>query len=497
MAAESKPQPSFTPSRRWTVGFDVVVRTVVVLAVVVMINYLAGKFFHREYLSEQTRTELSPRSVSLVRSITNEVKITVYYNRDDEMFSTISALLREYQALNPRLRVEIVDYLRDAADAQRVKLAYKLPETEKDEQKNFIIFDAGSGSKVFNGNLLADYNLEVDQKRGVYDKRPTFFKGEMMFNAGLLAVTSPKRLKAYALQGHGEHNLDSGDEVAGYLGFKSVLEQNYIKVEPLILTGTNTVPEDCNLLIVAGPRTAIAPEELEKINQYLKEGGRLFALFNAAATDRRSGLERILYARWNVLVSESVVQDPGNSLNTLKSAPGADVAIGAFSEHPAVKALIGYNLDLILPRPVLRPPVEGNAEGPKVTVLFETQPTATLIDNPKLKPRSYPLAVAVEGPAVTGVVTGRGTTRMIIVGDSFFLANGPMKILANRDFADYAVNWLVERTQLTEGVGPRPILEYRIALTVSQMKTIQWLLLGALPGGILLLGGLVWLRRLK
>jgi hypothetical protein len=87
---------------------------------------------------------------------------------------------------------------------------------------------------------------------------------------------------------------------------------------------------------------------------------------------------------------------------------------------------------------------------------------------------------------------------MIVVGDSFFLANGPIKAMsANRDFADYAVNWLLERSQLLEGLGPRPISEYRIALTVAQMNTIQWLLLGALPGGILLLGGLVWLRRLK
>jgi hypothetical protein len=499
MAAESQSNPSFTPRRRWTVGFDLVVRTIVVLAVVVMANYLAGKFFHRTYLSEHTRTELSPRTVSLIRSLTNEVKVTVYYNRENELFSTITALLREYQALNPRIRVEVVDYLRDAADAQRVKLAYDLPEMQKEEEKNFIIFDAGNGSKkVVNGNLLADYQIEVDKAKGKYDKRPTAFKGEMLFTSFLLAVTNAKPLKAYVLEGHGEHSLESGDEVNGYLGFRSVLEQNTIKVETLDLKGTNPVPQDCNLLIVPGPRRAISPDELEKIDQYLNEGGRLFALFNAACTDRQSGLERILYGRWNVLVSESVVQDPENSLNTLKSAPGADIAIGAFSEHPVVKALLGYNLDLILPRPVLSPPAsESKADVPNVTVLFATQPTATVVGSPKIKPRSYPLAVAVERPAVTGVVTGRGMTRMIVVGDSFFLANGPMKLVANRDFAGYAVDWLLERSQLAEGLGPRPISEYRIALTVSQMKTIQWLLLAVLPGGILLFGGLVWLRRLK
>ncbi|MFO1513074.1 MAG: DUF4350 domain-containing protein, partial [Verrucomicrobiota bacterium] len=331
-----------------------------------------------------------------------------------------------------------------------------------------------------------------------YEKRPTFFKGEMLFTSLLFAVTNPKPLKAYVLQGHGEHNLESGDDVNGYRSFKSVLEQNSLKVETLDLTGAKTVPQDCNLLIVPGPTKAISPDELEKIDQYLNEGGRMFALFNAASNDRRSGLERILYGRWNVLVSESLVQDPEHSLNTLRSAPGADILIGAFSEHPVVKPLFGFNLDLIYPRPVMPvKPRESSAEAPKVNVLFATEATATVVNNPKIAPTNYALAVAVERPAVTGVVTGRGTTRIIVVGDSFFLANAPMKLVANRDFADYAINWLVERTQLLEGVGPRPISEYRIALTVSQMKTIQWLLLGALPGGILLLGGLVWLRRLK
>jgi len=497
MAAEPPAQPSFTPRRRWAVGFDMVLRTVVVLAVVVMTNYLAGRFFRREYLSAQTRTELSPRTINFVGALTNDVKITLYYNRDDDLFSTISALVREYQAVNPRIKVETVDYLRDAAEAQRVKLAYKLPEMTKDEEKNFIIFDGGNGYKVINGNRLAEYKIEVDKEKRSWDKRPTAFLGEMLINSGLLAVSSTKTLKAYVLEGHGEHSLDSGDEVAGYRDFWSVLAQNKITTETLSLTGTNTVPADCDLLIVAGPRAPISNEELEKIDQYLNDGGRLFALFNAASTEHISGLERVL-SRWNVIVSLNSVQDPEHSIHSLRSAPGADIVIGAFSEHPAVKPLLGYNLDLILPRPIQ--PVrsaDDKAGAPKVSILFATEATATVVNNPRIAPTNYPLAVAVERPPLAGVVSGRGTTRMIVVGDSFFLANGPIKLLANRDFAEYAVNWLVERNQFTEGVGPRPMKDYRIALTVSQMNTVEWLLLGALPGGILLLGGLVWLRRLK
>jgi hypothetical protein len=103
----------------------------------------------------------------------------------------------------------------------------------------------------------------------------------------------------------------------------------------------------------------------------------------------------------------------------------------------------------------------------------------------------------VEKRAVPGVVTGRGNSRMIIVGDSYFLANEPMKLVANREFAGYAINWLLGQTQFTEGIGPKSFTEFRVTLTRLQMQTLGWLLLGAIPGGILLFGGLVWWRRRK
>jgi hypothetical protein len=70
-----------------------------------------------------------------------------------------------------------------------------------------------------------------------------------------------------------------------------------------------------------------------------------------------------------------------------------------------------------------------------------------------------------------------------------------LRNLTNRDFAEYALNWLLERSQLLGGLGPRSIVEYSVVMSQSQLLRVEWLLLGAIPGGVLLLGGLVWLRR--
>jgi hypothetical protein len=103
--------------------------------------------------------------------------------------------------------------------------------------------------------------------------------------------------------------------------------------------------------------------------------------------------------------------------------------------------------------------------------------------------------VAVEKGAIKDVITERGSTRIIVVGDSLFLGNLQIESAANRDFVGNAVNWLLERTQLLAGLGPRPIMQYKIVMTKAQLHQAQWVLLGVLPGSVLFLGGLVWLRR--
>lgn len=505
-----EPKPSFSRHRKWRFGLDAAVRTAAVFAVVVMVNYLGNRYYHRQFLSEQTRIHLSPRTISVVNALTNQVKVTIYYDKEDRLYPDILALLNEYRNLNPRLQITTVDYRWDAAEAQRVKKDYKLPEavdaSEKSEtknEKNFVIFDSAGRQKVVNGNALADFKLEQtannqDAKGLEFTRKLTAFHGEMLFTSCLLAISSPKPFKAYVLQGHGEHNLDSGDEVSGYLNFKSLLQRNYIQPEPLSLIGTNEVPADCDLLIIPGPRAPIPEAALEQIERYLTGGGRLFALFNAFP-DRLTGLEKVLYAGWGVLVGDSIVRDPDHSAYRTKNGGEAgDVVVGAFAKHPAVNALLGYNLDFIQPRAISpRSARDKEADAPKVEVLIATEATATLNDDPTRKQRRYPLAVAVEKAAPLGVATAHGSTRMIVVGDSFFLGNEPIKRFANADFAEYAVNWLLDRPQLTTGIGPGTFTEFRVQLTAEQLKTIQWLLLAALPGGVLLLGGLVWLRRQK
>jgi ABC-2 type transport system permease protein len=468
----AKPQPSFTPGRRWKIGFDVVVRTALVLAVVVMVNYLGAKFYRRFYLSSQTQVKLSSRTLSVVRSVTNQVTVTVYYDKTDDWYPAIIALLNEYRSANPK-----------------VKAQYKLSSAK---DKDLVIFDSGGRVKIINGDALTQVKLEQvpNATEREFRRKPIAFNGEMAFTAMLVAVENPRPFKAYFLQGHGEPSLsETGDP--DYQKFGAVLAENYIATMPLQLAGDNPIPEDCNLLIIAGPRTAFSEVELQKIGQYLQQGGRLFMLFNYFSRQHPTGLEPILQ-QWGVNARPDVVQDPKHTTS------GKDVIIYDFSPHPAVNPLTQLALQMILPRPISKvdwknPP----ANAPKVDELAFSGPASTLQDDPTAAPRSYPLMAAVEQKAVPGVASTRGTTRMIVVGDSFFLDNQMIEAGANRDFTGYAANWLLDRTVLLEGIGPRPVTEYRLTITRDQLTRVRWLLLAALPGGVLVFGWLVWLVRRK
>lgn len=484
--------PSFSPARRFGIGLNLLFRTLLVVVVLGMVVHLSNRYFHRVYLSTHTRVELSPRTVNFVKTITNRVKVTLYFDREQELYSTITALLAEYRAINPRVSVTTVDYQRDPAEAAKVKAAYKLANAAGKDDKDLVVFDCEDRVKVLNAKALQDVTIEEvpNPKEREFRRKPVAFRGEMMFTAMLLTVTQPKPMKAMFLTGHGEHRFDDGDAVAGYQKFGLVFEQNYITNSTISLLGTNPIPDDCNLLVIAGPTQPLAEPELAKIQNYLDEGGRLLVMFNPLERSHQTGLERLL-VRYDLMVGDGAVVDPD------QTEKGKDIVISAYTKHPLVNPLLGSGLQMILPRPLQKIESQSaNADAPKVETVAFSSPQARLAGEPG-KPAQYAVAAVIEKGAVPGVATVRGATRILVLGDSTMFVNTMIEKWSNRDFAGYAASWLLARTQLLDGLGPKPVTEYRITMTREQLRASRWLLLGGVPGVALALGGLVWLRRRK
>jgi ABC-type uncharacterized transport system involved in gliding motility auxiliary subunit len=483
--------PSFSAAQRWKIGADAVLRTILVLAVVIMANYIASIFPRQIFLSPQTRVKLSSRTVSILQTLTNRVEVTVYYDKSDGMYPTVETLLNEYHRLDPRISVKAVDYERDPAEATQVAEKYHLVSAEK----NVIIFDCVGADpprfKVAPGEALVQYGPEGMTKDKKIEFRPMAFNGEKMFTSMLLAITRPKPFIAYFLQGDGEPSLaDTGG--TGYEKFGAILGENYVAAASLSLLGNQEIPPDCDLLIIAGPTRRFSDSELSKIHQYLLQGGRLLALFNYFTINQPTGLEDEL-ANWGVNVSNDYVIDRDNG----KDSEGSAIFVQNFDQHPAVNALTGSSVLMMLPRPVSRRP-DISTDSLTVTELARSSENSVLSARRGFPPTDYPLMVAVEQNTVKGIAHANGSLRMIVAGDSLFLDNQLLdQVSANVDFAQNTVNWLIDRPALLNGIGPSPVVEFRLGMTQKQMRNVRWLLLAALPGVALVLGGAVWLRRRK
>jgi hypothetical protein len=493
----SHSQRSFSPGRKWSLSLNTLVAVLAVLALLLMTNYLAARHYARWSWSANAQTELSPLSRQVINSITNPVKVTIYFDKTDPLYEMSWNLLKAYHYANHRIQLEPVDYTREPGAAQLAKARYKLSETDRD----IIIFDCQGRSKVVYQGDLSDRDLQpllTGQSREV---KRTHFKGEALFTSALFNVTNARQPKAYFLEGHGEHHPESDDGVLGYSGFAGVLRENNILVERLRLEGPRDIPADCNLLIVAGPRTTLESEVLGKIDRYLKQGGRLFLLFSYQSVLRQTGLERSLLD-WDVAVGRNVVIDEKNFHSSSKN----DLVSSTFGTHPIIKPLYGKQLYLVLPRSISRSSRGGSgADAPQVDLLVYTSTAGRAITDIRadgsLQPSpgdvitNVPLVAVVEKGGIRNVSADRGTTRMVIAGDSLFLANDNLEREANHEFAAHAINWLLARNDLLVGVAPRPMSEYKLTMTGAQMAAARWLLVGAFPGSALLIGTLVWLRR--
>ena len=495
----SSPPPSFSLGRRWSIGFSVLLSVLAALALAGMLNYLASRHFWRFPLSWTARTELAPLTQRVLGSLTNDVNVVVFFNPREPLYDSVWNLLKEYKFANRKLRVETVDYESDPARAQLVKAKYQLASPA---DKNVVIFDCpGRPPRLVYASELSDFDVQPLMSGQSQEVRRTNFKGEMLFTSALVGVLNPRPLKAYFLLGHDEGRPDNDSDKTGFSKFAAVLRENNITAELLPnLFGQREIAADCNLLIIAGPRDAFLPEELDKLDRYLKQGGRLLVLLRSIDSEKPLGLEQLL-AGWGVSVGQNFVIDAENSDRTY------NMVVNHIGTHAVMKPLYqSSGLYLSMPRSVGKLARTANPDALQVEVLALTGPKGQVLT--EFRPGSpsqssnnsitnQPLMVAVEKGSLPGVSAARGATRIIVTGDAMFLSNEGIDKLANREFAYHAVNWLLARNELLAALGPRPVREYKLIVTQSQMQTLYWTLLLGMPGGVLLLGGLVWLRRQK
>jgi len=490
------PNPSFEPGRRLRVGFQVTVAVVALAAILVMLNWLAVRHARRWDWSGSDRFALSPLTGQVLLSLTNRVKITALYTPTAELYGQVEGLLREYARRSTNIELRFVDHISQPGIAANLKTQHQLAA----ELENAVLFEADGRFRVVSAGEMSVFQASPDFAR-TREVRRAGFKGEMLFTSALAGLIDPRRPRVCFLQGHGEHDPESDDRLFGYSTFGRLLAEKNVAVEPLNLAGANeAIPADCQLIIIAGPRSTPHPSEVAKLDRFLDQGGRVLLLTHPLTVSQPTGFESLL-TRWGLYASTQAVEDE------VFTVTKADVLSKNLAGHPITSPIARAGGFVYLPKPrvVTRlPDAARSSDTPKGENLVLTSTNGVTKSSFRdgvayaVPGRDFsgevPLAAAVEKGGLPGVDASRGTARLVVIGDSAMFGNDAIMQGANRDFASLTLAWLLDRSQLLS-IGPKPLNEYRLNLTARQLRALRLTLLGALPGGVLALGFVVWFRR--
>ena len=445
--------------------------TLTVLAVLVLINFLAARHHHRFDLTENRDFTLSEQTVKILQGLTRDVTITSFSRDTDPGRQKLHDLLEEYTYRTSRLKVTYVD-----------------PDKSPGEVRRYNVTELGT----------------IVVESGKQESRTNSADEEALTNA-IIKVTSDKAPVVYATTGHGEHDLsDTGRQ--GLSDLKGALEkQNYV-VKPLTLG--QGVPADAAALVVAGPTKPFLDAEVQMVSGYLDKGGRLL-LLQDPQTDPGFGA---VLSPFGVAVRKDVVIDKvsqlfgGNAVIPMVPADGYDRI------HPITKSFAYQTFYPLASSLDVKEPAPASVTATRLAKTSELSWGETSEDELKSgrihldegKDTRGPLTLAAAfekkgsppAPAAAGDAAPPKTAdaRLVLFGDSDFASNNYFNAGGNGDLALNSIAWLAEQGELIS-IRPKSTTPSLSILSPAQVFYYFWTIVAVAPLLITIVGVFIWWRR--
>jgi ABC-type uncharacterized transport system involved in gliding motility auxiliary subunit len=494
MSGTSSKIPSMSRLRWWKIGFglNAAIAMALAMVLVLLINIWANRYVWRADWSGSGAHMLSAQTTGLLQSLHTPVEVVFVFQRGNELFREMDRLLTEYQAAAARLpflRIQYVDPDRHLAQIE------ELARNDRITEANAILVRARGRSRIITSRELAQYDF-TGVPRGQLPTRVRF-TGEQAISSAIHQVAFGREPVLYVVSGHGERRIDNFDPTVGFSRIAQRMQSENIRLEGFTPGLAARVPEDADALLIAGPDRRWSQPEIDMLHAYLERSGRILMLLDSRA---QTGLETLLN-RWGVVLGNDVIVDPRRSVT------GREVFVHEYGLHPVTERLQGLTTIFHAPRsitPSLREVITATADKPFVTVLAQSSPAGWAEREPDRFPQRFDPDIDLEGPVSLAVAVERGPipgidvqirpTRMVVVGDSGFVANGGLTG-GDEDFFMSALNWLLDREELM-GISPRDVVWLRIVMDREQARRLfLWTVIG-MPAVAIMLGTIVhWRRR--
>jgi ABC-type uncharacterized transport system involved in gliding motility auxiliary subunit len=441
-------------------------------------HYLANNSEVRWDITQNKQHTLSKNSVEYISTLSKEVQLTAFHVGMPPKY--LLDLFKEYTRVSAGvIKTEIVDPIEQIAYASQFGNAINANERK-------VIVQSGDNRKDI------DFSLRT-------------LSEEKITNAIANVSRAPRTV--YFLTGHNEYSI-SDVEFAGLSKFKQLLTDNNITSKTLMLGISQSIPTDCDVLIIAGPKTQLSQNEESIISDYLDKGGdALFLIEHSLVTtpdkplsarqlQKNPSLNAILN-QWGLDVQSDIVVDISNHIGDDVGSP----ATKNYQRHKALTEGLDYTF-YVRPRSIRILPQRRASIKHAVIVSTastenswaETNRTLDIQFDPGID-TAGPVAfsyVVIEQKNVTLQSHKLSDTRLIVFTDADFLSNVYINQYSNAQMGLNLVNWLAELDYKTFLSAKETKVE-RLDLTSKQKRQVI-VILFLLPFILIIVGLVVWLR---
>ncbi len=452
---------SSVAARQARYGATATLYTIVVIAVLILINWLAQmpRFNKTVDTTSNKRYTLSQETQKLVKGLKTDATIT--YIDKSSNFDQAKGILDRYKNLSPKIHIQYIDYEKQPGVAREFGLrspgtAYVEIGPRREEAKALT-------EEGITGAFLKDL-------KGVR--------------------------KVCFVSGSGERSLTDTQET-GLSAFKTLLQRDNYEADPVTLLDKTAVPSDCNVLVVAGPQANYTPNEVTAVKNYVEGGGRALILLDPPLDFGREHIAPNpalvdLLKNWGVTENNDLVLEQ-NPIGQLFNIGPEIPLITNYEAQPIVN-----DLKEATGLPITRSLDVKNGDKTTVDKLFSTTNQAvatTHLDSPDFESHTDKKGPFVLGAAInynTGKPNSSG--RVVVIGTSSFLDNGTIGFQGNRDLALNTINWLSSDEDLIS-IRPKQPEDRRLNVNQHQMSVFLYCDIIILPLLIIAWGVGIFLKR--
>lgn len=449
---------SWVKTRQTKYGAYAFVYTLVVIAVLVIGNWLASTHNKSVDVTSNKQYTLSDQTRKVLGNLKSDINI--YYFDQSAGYDRARDILDRYANLSSKLKISYVD-------------PDKKPDIARVE-----------GARAM-GDVIVDNGVKKETAKALTEEELT---------GAIIRVIKSGVRNACFVQGSGEHALDDTGR-DGYSTLKAALERNNYKTQTLSLLEKPEVPKDCTIVVVGGPKRDYIQPAVDALKTFVQNGGRVIVnldpVLNLPPPDGKLGDTpnlTALVAQWGVTAKGDVVLD----MSTASQMFGQlSPVVGSYTQHPIVRVMQDNASVMPLARSL---EVKSPAEA-----LFSSTGDSYSLTDPKLPIHQADIEKGAKGPFVLGAAatigTGDKAGRVVVVGSSDWMSNFILSApIANRDLALNMMNWLTSDEDLIS-IRPKEPEDHRLNITGTGIRMLFFVSVIGLPLFVILAGVSVWWKR--